>query len=222
VYRERLVETEIKFCGMTRAEDAQEAARLGAAYVGVIFAGGPRRVTAAQAAQVFGGMSNGVRRVGVFADDQEDLLDQSASELGLHVVQLHGNPDPAEIRRIRRRFRGAVWSVVRVADGRLPPSTGELFAEADGVLLDASVAGKLGGTGVPLPWADLVEQLRPLRKGSKAKLVVAGGLRAENVGEAIRLLRPGIVDVSSGVETAPGIKDHARMRAFRDAVHDSK
>jgi phosphoribosylanthranilate isomerase len=111
--------------------------------------------------------------------------------------------------------------VVRIADGRLPFDTGELFEAADGVLLDSSVPGKLGGSGVPLPWNELVEQLRVLRDGARAKLVVAGGLRAENVSDAIRLLRPDIVDVSSGVEAAPGIKDHARMRAFRDAVHAS-
>jgi phosphoribosylanthranilate isomerase len=88
-------------------------------------------------------------------------------------------------------------------------------------LLDAKVPGKLGGTGVTLPWQDLPEQLDKLRAKGGAKLALAGGLRPENVIEAIRLLRPEIVDVSSGVETAPGIKDHARMRAFRDAVHAS-
>ncbi|MFL5615739.1 MAG: phosphoribosylanthranilate isomerase [Gemmatimonadaceae bacterium] len=204
---------------MTRAEDACEAARLGASYVGVIFAGGPRRVTAARAAAVFGGLPGSVRRVGVFAEGQESLLEQHARELGLHAVQLHGDPGAIEIDRIRQRFDGEVWSALRIADGHLPVGAAALFEQADAVLLDAHVAGKLGGTGVALPWEDLVEQLRPLREGSTAKLVLAGGLRPENVGEAIRLLRPGIVDVSSGVETAPGIKDHARMRAFRDAVH---
>jgi phosphoribosylanthranilate isomerase len=206
---------------MTRAQDAREAARLGASYVGVIFAGGPRRVTTEQAARVFGGLPGAVRRVGVFAENQRSLVEESARELGLHVVQLHGDHDAAEISRIRRRFRGEIWSVVKIAAGRLPVGAGELFDEADAVLLDAKVEGKLGGTGIALPWDDLAEQLRPLRKGRQAKLVVAGGLHAENVSEAIRLLRPGIVDVSSGVETAPGIKDHARMRAFRDAVHAS-
>jgi len=83
--------------------------------------------------------------------------------------------------------------------------------------LDAHVPGKLGGTGVTLPWAMLIERLQPLRSRA-AKLVLAGGLRPENVASAIRVLQPDVVDVSSGVETAPGIKDHARMRAFRDAV----
>lgn len=213
--------TDIKFCGMTRGEDASEAARLGAAYVGVIFAGGPRQITLERAAEVLGGLAATIRRVGVFATDEDELIARTAKPLGLHVVQLHGDHDAHSIADIRRRFRGEIWSVVRVSEGRLPLNTGELFDEADAVLLDAKVPGKLGGTGVALPWQDLVERLGRLRENARAKLVLAGGLRPENVSEAIRLLRPGIVDVSSGVETAPGIKDHALMRAFRDAVHAS-
>jgi phosphoribosylanthranilate isomerase len=206
---------------MTRPEDAREAGDLGASYVGVIFAGGPRQLTVASAAEVLGGTLRAVRRVGVFGEVADDVIAESARQLGLHVVQLHGAHDAIGIARIRERFRGEVWSVVRIADGRLPLSIGELFDAADGVLLDAKVPGKLGGTGVALPWKELVEQLKPLRNGARAKLVLAGGLNPENVSEAIRLLRPSVVDVSSGVEAAPGIKDHARMRAFRDAVHAS-
>ena len=206
---------------MTRAEDAREAARLGAAYVGVIFAGGPRQLTIDRAAEVFGGLPATIRRVGVFATDDHNAIVRAAEAIGLHVVQMHGEHGASAIAEIRRRFRGEVWSVMRVAAAELPLDAGELFDEADAVLLDAKVPGKLGGSGVTLPWQQLVVQLGRLREKGRAKLVLAGGLRAENVGEAIRLLRPGIVDVSSGVETAPGIKDHARMRAFRDAVHAS-
>ena len=213
--------TDIKFCGMTRAEDAREAARLGAAYVGVIFAGGPRQLTIDRAAEVLGGLTGAVRRVGVFATDDHDAIARTAESLGLHVVQLHGAHDAHSIAGVRRHFRGEVWSVIRVAGAELPPDADELFDEADAVLLDANVPGQLGGSGVTLPWQQLAARLGSLRAKGRAKLAVAGGLRAENVTEAIRLLRPGIVDVSSGVETAPGIKDHARMRAFRDAVHAS-
>ncbi|HEY2375393.1 MAG TPA: phosphoribosylanthranilate isomerase [Gemmatimonadaceae bacterium] len=214
--------TEIKFCGMTRAEDAREAARLGAAFVGVIFAGGPRQVTIDRAAVVLGELPRSVRRVGVFSSEHGEIIGDSARQLGLHVVQLHGDCDAHDVETLRRRFRGAVWAVLRIADGRVPARAAELFDTADAVLLDAKVPGKLGGTGVTLPWSDLPEQLSRLRTLGNAKLALAGGLRPENVMEAIRLLRPEIVDVSSGVETAPGIKDHARMRAFRDAVDASK
>lgn len=206
---------------MTRAEDAREAASLGAAYVGVIFAGGPRQLTIKRAADVLGGLPETVRRVGVFANEADETIAEAARQLGLHVVQLHGDCDAHKVERLRRRFSGEVWAVLRLSEARLPRTTAELFRTADGVLLDAKVPGKLGGTGVTLPWRDLADQLRRVRRNTKGKLVLAGGLRAENVSEAIQLLRPGVVDVSSGVEAAPGIKDHARMRAFRDAVHAS-
>jgi phosphoribosylanthranilate isomerase len=206
---------------MTRAEDAREAARLGAAFIGVIFAGGPRQVTIDRAASVLGGLPRSVRRVGVFSSEHGEIIGDSAHQLGLHVVQLHGDCDAHDVDTQRRRFKGAVWAVLRIADGRVPLRAAGLFDTADAVLLDAKVPGKLGGTGVTLPWQDLPEQLDKLRAKGGAKLALAGGLRPENVIEAIRLLRPEIVDVSSGVETAPGIKDHARMRAFRDAVHAS-
>ena len=212
---------EIKFCGMTRAEDAHEAARLGASFVGVIFAGGPRQVTIDRAAAILGGLPRSVRRVGVFSSEHVEIIGDSARQLGLHVVQLHGDCDAHDVETLRRRFGGAVWAVLRIADGKVPLRAAELFDTADAVLLDAKVPGKLGGTGVTLPWRDLLQQLQKIRSRGSAKLALAGGLRPENVTEAIRLLRPEIVDVSSGVETAPGIKDHARMRAFRDAVHAS-
>jgi phosphoribosylanthranilate isomerase len=91
-----------------------------------------------------------------------------------------------------------------------------MFSVGDGLLLDAAVPGKLGGTGVTLPWAELAEPLRELRRFKR--IILAGGLRPENVGQAIAALSPDVVDVSSGVESSPGIKDHGRMREFRDAV----
>ena len=211
---------EIKFCGMTRAEDAREAASLGAAFVGVIFAGGPRNLTVERAVEVLGDLPHSVRRVGVFANADEQVT-ENAARLGLHAIQLHGHYDIGAIARIRRHFPGEVWTVVRMADAKLPSSAGELFDIADGVLLDAKVPGQLGGSGVALPWRELIDQIQPLREAGRARLILAGGLRPENVAEAIRLLRPDVVDVSSGVETAPGVKDRARMRAFRDAVHAS-
>ena len=207
---------------MTRAADAREAVALGARYVGAIFAPGPRRLTVEQAAAVLASVPENVRRVGVFADATEEAIAAATERLGLGAVQLHGEDGLQLLERVRSRFGGEVWSVLRLQDGRLPEIARELFATADAVLLDAHVAGKLGGTGVVLPWEELSDELSALRSdGVGARLVVAGGLNAENVGEAIRLLRPDVVDVSSGVETAPGIKDHARMRAFRDAVHAS-
>ena len=214
--------TEIKFCGLTRAGDALEAVALGARYVGVIFASGPRRLSLEQAGQVLAEVPASVRRVGVFGDTNADTVVAAADALGLGAVQLHGSNGSRLLHEVRAHFKGEVWNVLRLRDNRLPESAAELFAAADGVGLDAHVAGRLGGTGMTLPWEELVGELVAVRNGGAgARFILAGGLKAENVGEAIRLLRPDVVDVSSGVETAPGIKDHARMRAFRDAVHAS-
>lgn len=208
---------EIKFCGMTRAEDADCAATLGARYVGLIFAGGPRCLTADAARLVVRGLPQRVARVGVFGAQSADEIASCAKAMALHVVQLHDDPDAHAVAEVRRRWSGQVWAVQRLAGTELPATIEELFDVADAVLIDSRVHGMAGGTGVALPWHALRDALAPLRS-RRARLVLAGGLRPENVADAIAAIEPDVVDVSSGVEASPGIKDHNRMRAFRDAV----
>jgi phosphoribosylanthranilate isomerase len=210
------VSADIKFCGLTRADDAAEAVALGAAFVGVIFAGGPRNLTVERAGDVLRDVPDTVRRVGVFADQSIDDIARTAVTLGLGVVQLHGASDLVRIAALRRVFHGEIWPVIRVRGGQLPVAFSDALVAGHGVLLDAFVPGALGGTGVALDWAELAEELHGMR--GERRIILAGGLRAENVGQAIAILAPDVVDVSSGVESAPGIKDHDRMRAFRDAV----
>ena len=207
---------EIKFCGMTQAEDADFAVSLGAAYVGVIFAGGSRNLTEPEAMTVLAVVPRSVERVGVFADQSADHIVRLADHLQLGVVQLHGDHSLKRIAEIRRDFSGRIWTVARLAGDALPPEMPEMMAASDGLLLDAKTPGALGGTGVALPWASLSEQLHEIR--GSTSIILAGGLRPENVRQAIAILSPDVVDVSSGVETAPGLKSHDRMRAFRDAV----
>lgn len=208
---------DIKFCGMTRAEDVRAAGALGARYVGVIFAESPRRVSDVQASAIFDAAPPDTARVGVFGRATPTHIAGTAVSAGVDVAQLHGDPDAAFVARLRRAWEGQIWAAVRVASEGLPDGAAELFDVADGVVLDARVQGQLGGTGVPLPWDRLRASVAPLR-GRRAKLVVAGGLNPGNVRQAIDALDPDVVDVSSGVETSVGIKDHATMRAFRDAV----
>ncbi len=207
---------EIKFCGMTRAEDAEYAVALGARYIGVVFADSPRQLTDERAREVFGKIPLNVSRVGVFGDTKPEQIAARAEMLGLDVVQLHGDPKPRTIARVRKRWHGQVWAVQRISD-TLPDSARDLFEAADGVVLDARVPGQLGGTGVELPWEDLRDRVNLFRP-PRAKLVLAGGLTPENVARAINALTPEVVDVSSGVELMLGIKDHAKMLAFRNAV----
>lgn len=209
---------EVKFCGITRADDAAEAARLGASYVGAIFAGGPRAVDPAVAAENFAGLAGGVRRVGVFGRSDAAEIARIAGAARLDIVQLHGDPVVEDVHAVRDQVEAAVWAVVRIDAATLPPTVDGLARSADALLLDARVAGALGGTGTRLDWEALSEPVARLRERVPVTIILAGGLAPENVGRAIEALHPDAVDVSSGVERAPGIKDHERMRAFMDAV----
>lgn len=211
----------VKFCGLTREEDVREAVAAGASYLGVIFAGGPRRLTPGQAAAVLGSSVGTARRVGVFGAVDAAEVAAVAAAAGLDVVQLHADPDADAVRRVRARFGGEVWAVVRVPGDRIPERAAELFEAADAVVFDALAPSGLGGTGVTLPWTALQPRLAALRAPGRARLVLAGGLRPENVADAVWALSPDVVDVSSGVESAPGIKDAARLRAFARAAREA-
>ena len=209
--------TLVKLCGMTRAEDVAAAADAGADYVGVIFAGGPRHLDPAQAIEVLAPARGRLPVIGVFGADAPGRIADVARAASLDGVQLHGDPSPADVDALRRLFDGMVWAVCRVRDAVLPAHAGALFTTADAVVLDAHADAALGGTGRVLPWDDVEAAVRPLRRG-RAVLVLAGGLRAANVAMAVGALAPDIVDVSSGIESAPGRKDHGQMRAFIDAA----
>jgi phosphoribosylanthranilate isomerase len=212
------VPVEIKFCGLTRPDDARAAASLGAGYVGVIFAGGPRQLRPLRARDVLERAGPAVKRVGVFGTQTVAEIARVAREAGLQVVQLHGDTNADEIRRVRDAAQVAVWAVVRVRGKVDPSSVASLDVTADAIVFDAFAADQLGGTGTTFDWTALVDEARPRR----AKVVLAGGLTPSNVGAAIAALNPDIVDVSSGVESSPGIKDHDRMRAFADAVRRTR
>lgn len=209
---------QVKFCGLTRHEDLAEAVRLGAEYAGAVFAGGPRSRTLGQASALFGERAGPipVRRVGVFARADEGALRVAIAGVPLDVVQLHGDADNAGIDAARAAGASEVWAVVRIHGIYLPQSTEQLFLSADAVVLDTKGAAGLGGTGRIFDWEAIAAQLMPLRR--RARLVVAGGLTPENVARAIHVLKPDIVDVSSGVESAPGVKDHLLMRRFSEAA----
>jgi phosphoribosylanthranilate isomerase len=209
----------VKICGLMQRDDAVHAERVGARYLGVIMASGPRLLDRRAAADVLGRRRDGIARVGVFGAESCEEIVATADALDLDVVQLHGAPTVALVRQLRDRSARAVWPVLRVVGTRIGTEGAELAAAAGALLLDAHVVGQLGGTGVTLDWAALAESVDALRSEVPAlQLVLAGGLRANNVGEAIRLLAPDVVDVSSGVEVSPGVKDPAAVERFVNAV----
>lgn len=204
----------IKFCGISRREDVGVAAELGAAYVGAIFAESSRRVTPDQAAEMWTAAAD-MKKVGVFGEASVDEILGAADTSGLDVIQLHAGPGDGVIERLRASFRGEIWSVVRIGKAGVLAVAGE-SAVADAILVDSYSESGLGGTGRAFDWEREAATIRRL-VGDK-RLIVAGGLDPDNVTSAIRALAPDVVDVSSGVESSRGVKDHARMRAFASAV----
>ena len=202
----------VKFCGMTRPQDAALAGEIGASYVGVVFADGPRRVTPAQGRAILDAAGNKVKRVGVFGTNSPEEIGKASEEARLDVVQLHADPTIADVRAVRRKFGGEVWAAIRIAGAHIPPESESLFTTADAIVLDARSERRLGGTGEALPWNDL--ELDLARDRGSAAVVLAGGLKPGNVASAVRTLAPDVVDVSSGVESSPGVKDPWLMREF--------
>lgn len=192
------------------------AGSLGASFVGVIFAGGPRHQTPDGAARVLAGTRPPPRRVGVVSEQTPEEIAEIVKSARLDVVQLHADPTVQRIEAVRQATGAEVWAVLQLPGDELPANAVAIARAADAIVLDAKVPGGLGGSGVTLPWTQLARSLAELR--GNCLIVLAGGLRPENVATAITAIEPDVVDVSSGVESAPGIKDHSRMRAFRDAV----
>lgn len=208
---------QIKFCGLTRAADAAFADACGGDFVGVVFAGGPRTLDAHQAGCVLRA-SRRARRVGVIPAASDRLRDL-VTGAGLDVVQLHGAPTAESVRAARTSGAREVWAVVATDGCRLSVAALDLFLEADAVVLDTKTASGLGGSGQQFDWASAAARLAAVER--TAKLVVAGGLNSGNVAAAIAYLQPDIVDVSSGVESAPGIKDPELMIRFVEAVRSA-
>lgn len=208
---------EVKVCGLTRSVDAEFADAAGAAYLGVIFAGGPRERPPADARATLSGRR--AKKVGVFAEQTSDEIAAIAATVGLDVLQLHGASDVARIAALRAATGLEIWAVVRTSTGLLPNDIEELADAADALLIDAHSSDRLGGTGKTVPWLELGESLDAMATGHR--IVLAGGLTPHNVGEAIDYVSPMVVDVSSGVESAPGVKDQKLVRAFLTAVHSS-
>ena len=210
----------VKFCGMTRPQDAALAGEIGASYVGVVFAAGPRRVTPIQGRAILDAVGSMAKRVGVFGTNSPEEIEKASHEARLDVVQLHADPTTADIRAVRMKFSGEVWAAIRIAGSHIPPESESLFTTADAIVLDSRSERRLGGTGEALPWNELAVDLA--RDRGSAAVVLAGGLKPGNVASAVRTLAPDVVDVSSGVESSPGVKDPWLMREFYAAASGSR
>jgi phosphoribosylanthranilate isomerase len=203
----------IKICGIMRPQEGACAAAAGATYLGVVFAEGPRTVTTDVAKEIVGA-AEGVVVMGVFTDQPVNAILQICDRAGLRGAQLHGTYSPASAARLRAAGL-EVWRVVRIAAPSDLDLLGEAVNESDAVLVEPNVAQVRGGAGFPLDLA-VAREARSRLAGHP--MALAGGLTAETVGKALALVRPEIVDVSSGVERLPGIKDLDKIARFVEAV----
>lgn len=203
--------TKVKICGITRPEDAEAAVGLGAWALGLIFWPHSPRACAPQTAEQIGlSLRRSVELAGVFVNAPLDELAALADRCSLSILQLHGDEGPAYCREAARRTGCRVMKAVRVRDAA---SVDHLRAfPTDLHMLDAHVPGRPGGTGETFNW-----ELAGRHRGP-APLVLSGGLRPDNVGEGIAVVRPWAVDSASGTEAAPGRKDTAKLTAFVRAV----
>jgi phosphoribosylanthranilate isomerase len=200
----------VKICGITRGEDAQAAVSAGANALGFVFwSKSPRRVDVDTARRIVSTLPPSILAVGVFVDQPAEEVNEIASRVDLGAIQLHGAEDVSYLKMMRRPV------VKALAVGTDTPPVLNKWPDAVTVLLDVHDPVKKGGTGRTIDWvaaAALAEQRR---------VILAGGLTPENVRDAVTRVRPWGIDVSSGVESEPGIKDHGRLKGLFEAVHGS-
>lgn len=198
----------VKICGITNAPDALAAVEAGADALGFMFyEKSPRHISLRQAAEIIRELPPFVMKVGVFVDAPEDLVMRAIGDCALNLLQFHGNEEPEYC----TQFGLMSMKAFRIRDAESLKPLPEY--PTDAWLLDAYVADKLGGTGKQFNWDLAIEA-----KKAGRLIFLAGGLTPANVAEAVRKVQPYGVDVSSGVETEPGRKDHAKVREFIKAA----
>lgn len=210
----------VKICGLTQPADVEVAAKAGAAYAGfVFFPKSPRNVTPEVARALALLAPIGLAKVALVVDASDALLDEITDQVPLDLLQLHGKESPERVAEIRSRYGLPVMKAVGVADEVDLPKLGLYAQVADQLLIDAKpprTAELPGGNGLSFDW-----RLVAGKRWAKPWML-AGGLTPENVGTAIAMTGAQQVDVSSGVESAPGVKDAAKIAAFVAAAKSAK
>jgi phosphoribosylanthranilate isomerase len=204
----------VKICGITRAEDAHAAVELGVHALGFIFhPSSPRYLTPEVAASIIKTLPPFVTAVGVFVNRSRTEIEEIVVAAGLHMIQLHGQESPRDCKGYSR----PVIKALRLVMGKWLPSLAAY--PVAGLLVEPQVSGHWGGTGVPLDWERLKKDLEPETPAVRSRLVLAGGLDPQNVAPAANIVQPYAVDVSTGVEDEPGIKNHKKIEEFMNALY---
>lgn len=193
----------MKICGLTRPEDIRDAALAGADALGFVFAPrSPRRLEPARAAELLADIPPFVTCVGLFQDQGPDEVAEVLDAVALGMLQFHGS----ESAEYCRRFGLPYIKAVSMVDNHALDRSERSYGDAAALLLDSHLPGEPGGTGTAFDWS--------LVSASAMPMILAGGLTPQNVCRAVRALRPWAVDVSSGVESTPGIKEQSKIEAF--------
>lgn len=207
---------DVKICGLSQPGHVTAAVQAGARYLGLVFfPKSPRAVTPAEAAALTAEVPVGVARVGLFVDPDDALIEATLAAAPLDIIQLHGHETPDRVAALRALTGLPVMKAVGIASADDLPQLTDYGLVADMLLVDAKPAPDAalpGGNGLSFDWR-LLQGRRWLRPW-----MLAGGLTPANVAEAVRLTRAPVVDVSSGVESAPGVKDAALIRDFVTAA----
>ncbi|WP_138380870.1 phosphoribosylanthranilate isomerase [Luteithermobacter gelatinilyticus] len=212
----------VKICGLSTPETVRVAAEAGAAYVGfVFFPPSPRHISTEQAAALAAGVPGRMRKVGVFVDPTDALLDETIARVDLDILQLHGQETPARVRDIRARYGRDVMKAIAVAEPADIETAKSYESVSDLLLFDAKAPKTLenalpGGNGLVFDW-QLIRQ-----ENWSRPWMLSGGLDSDNVAEAITTSGAKIVDVSSGVESRPGQKDVGKIQDFIRAAHTTR
>jgi phosphoribosylanthranilate isomerase len=218
--------TWIKICATTNLRDAQASVAAGANALGFIFAPSTRRIEVRSAAEIIPALPTEVEKIGVFVNETPERIAEITQEAGLTGAQLHGDEPASQLAEYRqmlgsRKLIKTLQARELLAEGgdRQLAAYLDAHGDIDAILLDSGQTNQRGGTGVPFDWQSAL----PIVQRIKARLpvIIAGGLTADNVGQAMRMFEPWGVDVVSGVEREPGEKDEAKLRSLVAAVRRS-
>jgi phosphoribosylanthranilate isomerase len=207
--------TRVKICGITRKQDAQVAVDAGVDAVGLVFyEKSPRFVSKAQAAEISQLIPAFISRVALFKDADENIVQSVLQQVEIDLIQFHGSETVDFCEQFDRPYIKALGMNSAECDVNYLISSAKKYQSAKALLLDGHAPGEAGGTGETFDWSSIAEINKPV--------VLAGGLTADNVKQAIEIVHPFAVDVSSGVESSPGIKDKEKVAAFMQQVDESK
>lgn len=216
--------TWLKICGTTSLRDAQLSLAAGANALGFIFAPSPRQIEPAAAAEIVCELRGEIESIGVFVNQTPEQVAEIARSMALAGVQLHGDEPAGSLPEFRRLLGGRkiikTLSASGVQNGEIDPAAYLAARDfLDAILLDSSTAQQRGGTGANFDWKALLPFADEIRR--RMPLILAGGLNSDNVVQAIEVLQPWGVDVVSGVESSPGIKDETKLRQFVAAARQA-